>query len=228
MQLPVPTTQVRSIGLTAFFEGHGYSLVQGNWDGAWLTWGLIGFTMKYGEVQKIIMSVQANAPQLIEQAFGDQATELIELMESTPRQQEQWADSITERSGVIEPWSSAFAALGQFPEVQQAHRDMDHRDYFAPAILTARGLGLKSELGLALCFDIRVQNGGIGTKARSIIQNSLAGQPPADEKALRAIIANAVADAARSQNEDVRQRKLCIANGSGQVHGTVYVLQNWS
>ena len=44
MQRPIPGTDLRSLELTAAFEGHGYTLAQGNWDGAWLTWGVIGFT----------------------------------------------------------------------------------------------------------------------------------------------------------------------------------------
>jgi hypothetical protein len=52
--------------------------------------------------------------------------------------------------------------------------------------------------------------------------------PPADERALRVIIANAVADNAKSDfREDVRKRKLAIATGQGMVHGANYVLENW-
>src|SRR5262245_66132509 len=43
---PIPATDVRSLDLTAAFEGHGYSLAVGNFDGAWLTWGIVGFTLK--------------------------------------------------------------------------------------------------------------------------------------------------------------------------------------
>lgn len=57
LQQAVPGTDVRSLELTGAFEGHGYSLAQGNWDGAWLTWGIVGFTMKHGEVQKIILAI---------------------------------------------------------------------------------------------------------------------------------------------------------------------------
>jgi hypothetical protein len=45
---------------------------------------------------------------------------------------------------------------------------------------------------------------------------------------LRVIVANAVADAAQpTWREDVRTRKLAIANGKGTVHGHDYVLENW-
>jgi peptidoglycan hydrolase-like protein with peptidoglycan-binding domain len=35
----VPDIESRCLQVTASFEGHGYTLIQGNWDGAWLTWG---------------------------------------------------------------------------------------------------------------------------------------------------------------------------------------------
>jgi hypothetical protein len=33
-------------------------MVAGNFDNAWLTWGIIGFTLKHGEIQKIIKEVR--------------------------------------------------------------------------------------------------------------------------------------------------------------------------
>jgi hypothetical protein len=88
--------------------------------------------------------------------------------------------------------------------------------------------GRLAELGLALCFDIHVQNGSIKPSARDRIRNEVAAQPIHKERELRAIVANAVADASRPQfREDVRSRKLTLATGAGQVHGATYVLRNW-
>lgn len=150
MHAPIPGPDVRSLELTAAFEGHGYSLVQGNWDGAWLTWGIIGFTLKHGEIQKIVLMIQRNEPASIRTAFGDNAEGLLQIMNSSPRQQEAWADSISIGSRVAEPWQSAFNLLGQFPSVQKQQRRMAYDDYFVPAINTAKTLNLHSELGLAL------------------------------------------------------------------------------
>ena len=58
----VPTTQARSLQLTAAFEGHGFTLAQGNRDGAGITWGIIGFTLKHGELSKIILKIFAEMP----------------------------------------------------------------------------------------------------------------------------------------------------------------------
>ena len=53
----VPTTQERSLQLTAAFEGHGFTLAEGNWDDAGITWGIIGFTLLHGELSKIILRI---------------------------------------------------------------------------------------------------------------------------------------------------------------------------
>jgi peptidoglycan hydrolase-like protein with peptidoglycan-binding domain len=227
MQSPIPPIDVRTLELTAAFEGHGYTLAQGNWDGAWLTWGIIGFTMIHQEVQKIVLAVETGAPALIRTAFGDNAGKLLEVMNDTPRNQQQWANSISNGSRVVEPWLTGFRLLGQFPQVQQIQRQAARDHYFIPATATARKFKLGSELGLALCFDIHVQN-GIGADAQADIGDAVKAAPPADERALRVIIADAVADNARSDfREDVRKRKLAIARGQGIVHGANYVLENW-
>jgi putative peptidoglycan binding protein len=225
----VPTTEERALQLTSSFEGHGFTRAAGNWDGAWLTWGIIGFTMKYGQVQKIILRVNDSAPHCITDAFADRSSELLDIMKGTPDQQETWADSITVGSRLAEPWYSGFKWLGQFPEVQKEQLRLAHEGYYVPACATAARYGVKTELGLALCFDIHVQNGGIGRNARRLIQERIAQHPPAEERDLRVLIANAVADSARAAfREDVRQRKLAIATGAGNVHGHSYVLAKWA
>jgi hypothetical protein len=91
-----PALPARALGLTAAIEGHGYSLALGNWDQAWLTWGIIGFTLKHGEVQRIVLQAQQAAPELLEQAFGvARAAELIGVMRSKPDEQLRWANAIT-------------------------------------------------------------------------------------------------------------------------------------
>jgi hypothetical protein len=228
MQLPIPGLDVRSLELTAAFEGHGYSLAQGNWDAAWLTWGIIGFTLKHGEIQKIILTIQRNQPELIRTAFGGNTDNLLQVMNASPRQQEAWADSISMGSRVTEPWRSAFSLLGQFPEVQEQQCRIAHDDYFVPATNTARTFNLHSELGLALCFDIHVQNGGVGADASLEIREAIAKGTLAEQD-LRKIIANAVADNAKDRfKADVRQRKLAIAQGEGDVHGAHFVLKSWA
>jgi Putative peptidoglycan binding domain/Glycosyl hydrolase family 46 len=224
---PVPPAGERSLQLTAAFEGHGFELAVGNFDGAYLTWGIIGFTMKSGAVQSIVSAVNQTSPDLIKQAFGAQTDELLQLMSAAPDFQKQWANDHTVKSRALaEPWRSMFATFGSFPQVQQEQLKHVRESYLNPATATAKKLRLTSELGLALCFDVHVQNGGIKPKPlQALIQQSKAG---ASEPELRKSIANAVADSARkTYKEDVRTRKMAIATGEGKVHGHVYALNNW-
>jgi hypothetical protein len=108
--------------------------------------------------------------------------------------------------------------------VQKIQQVVAATDYFSPALDTARNFGLKSELGVALCFDIHVQNGGINKRVLSL----LGDKRPAQESSLRTAMAQAVAKCARAEyRDDVLARKLAIATGSGRVHGAQYELSNW-
>jgi hypothetical protein len=226
-KLPVPTLEERALALTATFEGHGFELAQGNFDGAGITWGIIGFTLKHGEVGKIVREMQVARPDLVKLAFGDLTPELLRLIDLPLQEQLAFADSVSippSKARLAEPWRSCFRVFGSLPEVQEAQlrRALEH--YFQPAQTTANKLHLKTELGVALAFDIHVQNGGV----KEDILRSLLGRTFTSELARREALANAVADSSKPEfKEDVRSRKLTIAQGKGMVHGGSFVLKNW-
>jgi len=227
MQGPLPSPGDRSLQLTASIEGHGFGLAVGNFDGALLTWGIIGFTLRSGEVQSIVLAVNQSSPQIVQQAFGFYSGELLNLMRASTADQESWAQQHTlSNGGLAEPWKSMFAAFGSYAEAQQEQVKHVQTDYLSRAIQTAKKLGFTSELGLALCFDICVQNGSVTSAAMNEINQRITGST--SEGALRVVVANAVADAAQpTWREDVRTRKLTIANGEGTIHGHNYLLENW-
>lgn len=90
-----PSIFSRSLQLTGDFEGHGFQKIAGNFDDAGLTWGIIGFTLKHGELQKIIEEVQQNHPALLDQAFGPLKAELIRMFQRSLRDQIDWANGIS-------------------------------------------------------------------------------------------------------------------------------------
>jgi Glycosyl hydrolase family 46/Putative peptidoglycan binding domain len=226
-KLPVPTLEERALALTATFEGHGFELAQGNFDGAGITWGIIGFTLKHGEVGKIVREMQVARPDLVKLAFGDLTPELLRLIDLSLQEQLAFADSVSippSKARLAEPWRSCFRVFGLMPEVQEAQLRHAHEHYFQPAQATANKLHLKTELGVALAFDIHVQNGGV----KDDIVRSLLGRTFTSELAQREALANAVADSSNPEfKEDVRSRKLTIAQGKGIVHGGSFVLKNW-
>lgn len=88
-----------------------------------------------------------------------------------------------------------------------------------------------SERAVALMFDIIVQNGGISKLVKAQIEQDFTRLERSEnweeqEVARLRIIAHRRAEAAKPRwIEDVRVRKLTIANGEGTVHGRYYQLQ---
>jgi peptidoglycan hydrolase-like protein with peptidoglycan-binding domain len=231
MAKPVPGVHDRALQVTAAFEGHDFTLAQGNSDGAGITWGIIGFTLKHGELSKIVLEIQRQAPQLVKQAFGAKTQELLEIMRAPKAKQMAFANSISlgaSKARLAEPWRTGFRKFGELKQVQEVQLAHANNDYFQPARRTAQTLRLKTELGLALAFDVHVQNGGIDPDARAEIKRHVAQHPMEREQDLRVAIAHAVANNSNPPSrQDVLSRKLTIATGSGTVHGGAFVLRNW-
>jgi len=225
---PLPSLFERCLGLTAAFEGHGFGLVQGNFDGAGLTWGVIGFTLSHRQIQAITADAEAAEPGLMSRCFDALAPEWQRICAKPLAQQLVWANSISmgaSKTGVRADWLLAFARLGDEPIVKRIQMQRAYDKYFVPAAASARRLSLKSEIGLALAFDVHVQNGGFKPDAFQLAARLSAATP---ESRRRLVLANAVADSASKRWQvDVRERKTSVARGAGLVHGANYTLTSW-
>ncbi|HEX4954158.1 MAG TPA: peptidoglycan-binding domain-containing protein [Thermoanaerobaculia bacterium] len=230
--MPWPELFERCLQLTARFEGHGYRSVAGNWDKAGLTWGIIGFTLKHGEIQALLLEVHLRQPELLLAAFGETAVAKIrELAGASLAEQMAWAESVSlppKKVRVAEPWRSAFIQLGGDPFVQELQRRRARQKYFAGAQATAAELGLETERGIALCFDIHVQNGGVKKKDQQAYADQVAALPAnAAEREKRSILAQLVAASSKFP-ADVLSRKGTLATGRGEVHGELFDLDSWA
>jgi hypothetical protein len=224
----LPTLFERCISITAEFEGHGFGLLQGNFDGAGLTWGVIGFTLSSGEIQALLKDVEAALPGTLDRVLGPLASVWRAKTALPNSQQVTWADSISSGASKTEvppEWKSAFARLGDEPVVKRMQLQRAYDVYFVPAAATARKLHLASELGVALCFDCHVQNGRSRVQAVAEL-SPLAGQ--ISEAEMRIRLANRVADLSADRwRADVRGRKTTIASGGGRFRNRDYLLVNW-
>ena len=224
----IPPIFERCLALTAAFEGHGFSLAQGNFDGAGITWGIIGFTLKHGELAKIVLAIENTRPDLVRLAFDDHTNQLLDVLASPLQKQLAFANSVSigpSKVRLAEPWRRGFDLFGKLREVRLEQLARAREDYFDAAEETAQAFNLMSELGIALAFDVHVQNGGIKRTAASQIRRA---GTPANEAELRLIVADAVADNARAEfRKDVRARKRAIAEQSGLVHGELFTLSHW-
>jgi hypothetical protein len=92
--------------------------------------------------------------------------------------------------------------------------------YFTKAEVLAKSLGIKTERGLALCFDICVQLGSLKSSHKIALKGWKIKNPNTEEWQLLKELANkAAGQAADKWENDVRTRKTAIATGKGTVHG---------
>jgi hypothetical protein len=225
-----PDLRQRCLQVTADFEGTGFTKAVGNFDGAGLTWGIIGFTLSNGELTRLLREIRSTDADVYRAAFGDLTDRINHVLDADPAEQMSFANSIsvgTSKMKILDVWAAAFERLGSDPAVQEIQLRHTQR-FFDIAERDLDRFGVENELGLALCFDIAVQNGGIDSTEAARIRSKINQTPPTTQQELRTIIANVIAENSRPRFvEDVRRRKLAVATGTGTVHGSQYRLKTW-
>jgi len=226
----------RALALSGSFETGGsgpecFSALAGDFDGQGLSFGALQFNLGQGTLQPILQGLLADHRDAMEASFQARLPELEAALAGGTAAALAFARSIQDpvRRAVEEPWRGMFRALGRTPECQAA-QTRAAGSYGSTGRALAAAYGLWSERGYALMFDIAVQNGGIGSAVRARILDDFAALPAGlseGEREVRKmqIVANRRAEAASPKFvEDVRRRKLCIADGQGTVHGIAYDL----
>jgi hypothetical protein len=226
----------RCLALTGTFETSTgapecFCGLAGNFDGQGISFGVLQWNLGQGTLQPMLRDMIAMYHDVAFAIFADALDTLVKVLASPRAQQLEWADSIQDpqRHIVFEPWKGLLRALGRTAEFQTIQAK------YAESIRTKAesmcdSFGVWTERGLALMFDICVQNGSIGRDTASKIRadfGAIAIRDPASAEIARLrVIANRRAEAAASAFvEDVRRRKLTIANGEGTVHNIPYNLE---
>ncbi len=226
----------RCLGLTGSFETGQkapgcFAAMAGNSDGQGMSFGALQWNFGQGTLQTLLQLMDQQHSDIIDEMFGVNATVLRQVLAESQGQQMAWVNSIQASNQIQEPWRDQFSALGFTDEFQQIEVQAAMQRYNA-SISWCGTYGVVSERAAALMFDINVQNGGIAADTQALILQDIqnlqsSGDPNQDEVNKLVIIANRRADAAKPQyQQDVRTRKLCIANGQGTVHGISYSLSN--
>jgi len=226
----------RCLALTGAFETSTafpdcYAGLTGDFDGQGMSFGVVQWNIGQGTLQPMLREMIANHEDVIRSLFQDRLDDLRNMLSSPLSAQLQWARGIQDpaRHVISEPWRSLFTALGRTPEyqaIETAHASAIHNS----ALQLCTRFGVNTERAVALMFDICVQNNSISTDTEAKIRADFAaipagGDPMATEVAKLQSIANRRAEAAKSEFvEDVRVRKLTIANGTGKVHNVQYDL----
>ena len=234
--IALESIEKRCLALTGSFETNAgipdcFAGLSGDFDGQGLSFGVLQWNLGQGSLQPLLAEMDREYPSVMQQVFHENYPVLKAVLESTLSEQLEWARSIQDpvRSTVREPWRGLFKTLGridEFQNIEVQHSQELHRQ----ALQLCLDYGLQSERAAALMFDIKVQNGSISRIVKEqILQDfkSLSGadDPANAEVARMRIIANRRAEAANPRwVEDVRARKLTIAEGIGVVHGNHYDL----
>ncbi len=232
MHTSEPTMFERALQVTAHFEGTGFTRVVGNFDGAGLTWGIIGFTLSNGELGDLLVDISKAQPALFNKAFGSDSAVILAKVALPQAERIAWANTVSRgpRSmDVAEPWRTYFSDLGSFPEIQEMQTKRAKERYWTIAVRDVALFDLGDERDYALFYDIAVQNGGCKSKGREKkIRDRFATSPVQNEDRLRDIVIDVIAETSTVKwQSDVRQRKNAINSGEGFVHGGNYLLTDW-
>jgi hypothetical protein len=225
---------LRCLALTGTFETSVpppgcFGCITGDFDGQGISYSALQWNFGQSTLQPLLLEMSTSHPDMMGQVFGDLYTQLSGVFAMPRSRQLAWARSIQSVQHTLDDrWRACFRALGQTAEFQ-AIATRHAASPFDGAISSCRTYGLESQRAAALLFDITVQNGTISSAAHTLIERDFATLPPGDadvvEAARMRIIANRIADTASIRwREDVRTRKLTIANGTGTVHGLHYDL----
>ncbi len=232
--LPPPSLFDRVLHIVAQFEGTGLGGVAGNFDGAYLTFGIIGFTLKH-DLPGLLEAIEKKVPQEARHSFGvDKWKELLAVARSNKASTKKaFGDSISvgaQKYKVVESWRQAFARLGRVRTVQELQLQRAFSKYMLDiAIPDGRELKAIDTMDMAVMYDLAVQNGGLDAKKRQKIKALIKTKPNAAGEQRRKLWAKGIAQglATPTYYADVLSRKLTMSTGIGTVHGANLDLSCW-
>jgi hypothetical protein len=236
---PPPVSQIaslpidaRCLALTGSFETGRYPPdcfwgVTGDFDGMGISFGALQWNVGQGTLQPILQQMYSRHADVVRNIFHEYFDTMAQLASEVVAEQLAFTRSIQTRGILHEPWQGMLITLGRTAECQGIQTEQAS-GVFKKALQMCGDYGLVSERALALMFDIATQGGSIGSVVRAQIMADFAHLPPNDpgnEVAKMAIVANRrAASSGPKFVDDVRTRKLTVANGAGTVHGIYYDL----
>lgn len=233
-QLAASPVSERCLALTGSFETGGqppdcFCGIAGDFDGQGISFGVLQWNLGQGTLQPLLKDMVDQHSDVCDFIFHENLETLTSLGAASRGEQLEFARSIQTKGRIHEPWMGMLKTLGRTPEFRAIQSDHAVK-LLDQAKNMCREYQLTSQRALALMFDICTQNGSIGPIVKSQILADYAALPAggADdaEVARMKSVANRRAAACRPEFvDDVRRRKLTIAEGTGTVHGIPYDLE---
>jgi hypothetical protein len=224
----------RCLALTGSFETGRYPPdcfcgVTGDFDQMGLSFGALQWNVGQGTLQPLLMQMFDQHADVARNIFHEHFDTVAALRSGALGDQLAFTRSVQTRGLVQEPWQGMLIALGRTAEFQAIQTDHAAK-IFQQALQMCSDYAVVSERAVALMFDIATQGGSISSIVRAQIMADFAQlhQPDsANEVAKMCIVANRRAAASSPKFiDDVRIRKLTIAQGIGKVHGIFYDLSD--
>ena len=122
-----------------------YGFIEQRFDGAGIVAGRDGFSSAGGELLQVVRSYAAQRPDTPLAAFEPSLAALAAAH----------SDDVTGLAELETAWRQAAGD----PALRAAQDQVDEQLYYTPSLRRARGLGLRSALGLAIVYDTAVQHG---------------------------------------------------------------------
>jgi hypothetical protein len=218
---------------TASFEGHGFGKIVGDFDGAVMTWGYHGYTLKYDHLQAVLRRIEAQGKQTLDSVFGAvRASELRHMLALSLEGQLVWArqNVLDGQNKIKSDWHSQFADLGEQGAARLAMLAHSREAFWdAKAVPQASLMGLAEPLSLGMLFDAAIQQGGASNATVAIVRAARAANPNVTEMTLRSVLAKALRSQLSNSKwaDDVFARRKTFISGRGKVHGANYDLGYW-
>lgn len=206
--------------------------LSGDFDDQGLSFGVLQWNFGQGSLQPLLRDMINGHREVTESIFQSNLGVLEEALDSEREEMMLFVRSIQHpiRHYLYEPWGGMFKSLGRTREFQNIQTRYASGLYNS-ALALCEEYGLWSERAVALMFDIKVQNGSISKLVKSRIFSdfsALPGNPSDEDREVRKMRAVAIrrSEAANPRwIDDVKSRKLCIANGGGEVHNIDFDLE---
>lgn len=183
--------QLIALQITSQYEG---GQVTGNFDGMGLSLGYLQWNIGMGTLQPLLKAMAEGSESKADfdkifsaqikvgtengkDIYRTQAEILREVLAKSKAEQLQWAKTInTDKNKIIEPWKSSFEQLVENEHFIAIEEEAAQYYWNTAKKIVEQEYGVKSVRGLALAFDIAVQNGSVKTAAATMAMQAINGE----------------------------------------------------
>jgi hypothetical protein len=209
-------------------EGTGFSDVNAqDIDSYGVTMGIVGFTSRTGEVQRLFGEYLKMHPNGLDGMMSASRVATLKNMLQTGANYKVWDQfAYAPNKYIRADFEQMVDRLGRDRDFRNLQVRFARKTYWEPALATATKLGVRSMAGRGLMLDGYVQNGGWRPDHQKFLDSET---KDGTEKTLLRSIARAFGyRATKKWQHDVLKRKLMFVEGAGVVHSIYIDLDDWA